>query len=63
MVELKINKAGGPVWQMLALSSIKRVEPDRNWTRIIFNDGSESLAAQSYATAAEAIQKAMEAKA
>jgi len=60
MVELRLNKAGGPVWQMLALSSIKRVEPDRNWTRIIFNDGSESLAAQSYETVSEAIKKVME---
>jgi len=62
MVELKINKAGGPVWQMLALLSIKRVEPDRNWTRIFFNDGTELLAAQSYKSAADAIKLAMEAK-
>jgi hypothetical protein len=57
MISIRVNTSDGSQLQMIALSAIKRVVPDRNWTRIYCFDGQEFLVAESFATVSERINK------
>jgi hypothetical protein len=59
MVELPIYKPGGNQRQTLAIRTIRRVEPDRNWTRITLDNNEQVLAAISYREATQAIADAI----
>lgn len=59
MVELPINTTNGSIYQLLALRTIRRVEPDRNWTRLTLDNNEEILVTLEYHKTAYKIKEAL----
>ena len=58
MIELPVNTVNGSIYQLLALRTIRKVEPDRNWTRLTLDNNEEILVTLEYHKTAYKIKEA-----
>jgi hypothetical protein len=56
MIELPLNTERGSVYQLLALKTIRRIEPDRNWTLITLDNQEQILVTKDYRTISSLIK-------